>query len=133
MCLVQHAEHCVLLQLGATCTLSTAAEVTHVVAGGDHTDKVHWGRQRSLHVVSPAWLHESGMEAYLPLWRLCSFHSVQVHVLVKPWPKLYLTHVVAVAGDCSVSQVSFLGSGGHISHACQHNLSAFRPGMAAST
>ena len=31
-----------------------------MVAGGDHTDKVRWGRQQGLHVVSPLWVHESG-------------------------------------------------------------------------
>ena len=33
-----------------------------MVAGGDHTDKVRWGREQGLHVVSPIWVHESGVQ-----------------------------------------------------------------------
>ena len=49
------------LQLGAEVTDDTSVSgTTHVVAGIDGTDKVHWARRHDRHVVSAAWLQQSG-------------------------------------------------------------------------
>lgn len=48
------------LQLGAVCVVATGPDVTHVVAAQPSTDKALWARSCGKHVVSPAWLLESG-------------------------------------------------------------------------
>jgi len=48
------------VQLGAAVEDDVSAATTHVVAGMDGTDKVHWGRRHGKHVVTPAWLQHSG-------------------------------------------------------------------------
>jgi twin BRCT domain len=49
------------LQLGAVCAGATGPAVTHVVAAQPNTDKALWARSCGKHIVSPAWLLESGM------------------------------------------------------------------------
>ena len=53
-------ENCVCLQLGAQVSRTTDGSTTHVVAGGDRTDKVLWARRKGVHAVAAAWLHTSG-------------------------------------------------------------------------
>jgi twin BRCT domain len=61
----------VCLQLGASCTTTTGPGVTHVVAAQPNTDKALWARAAGKHVVSPAWLVQSGGAAYKN-WRCCT-------------------------------------------------------------
>lgn len=49
-----------LWQLGASCAEDTSGSTTHVVAGTEGTDKVHWARKHGKHVVSEAWLLQCG-------------------------------------------------------------------------
>ena len=50
----------VCVQLGAACAVATGPAVTHVVAAQPNTDKALWARSCGKHVVSLAWLLESG-------------------------------------------------------------------------
>ncbi|KAK9806049.1 hypothetical protein WJX73_008855 [Symbiochloris irregularis] len=57
----QHRLWQLAVQLGAVVSKVTDASTTHVVAGGDRTDKVLWAKRHRVHAVSPAWLHASGL------------------------------------------------------------------------
>ena len=48
------------VQLGAAVEDDVSDATTHVVAGMDGTDKVHWGRRHGKHVVTSAWLQQCG-------------------------------------------------------------------------
>ena len=56
--------------------------MTHVVAGGDHTDKVRWGRQQGLHVVGPAWVHESGETGCVSMLPVSCLRLISVLLLL---------------------------------------------------
>ena len=62
MHLIPHFRHnpYLIAQLGAEVEDDVSASTTHVVAGMDGTDKVHWGRRHGKHVVTSAWLQQSG-------------------------------------------------------------------------
>ena len=48
------------MQLGATCSMHFTEDITHVVAGSLHTEKVASARRKSKPVVSTDWLYASG-------------------------------------------------------------------------
>ena len=49
------------MQLGAVCSLVLTPEVTHLVAGGLHTEKAANARRSGIPVVSADWLYASGV------------------------------------------------------------------------
>lgn len=48
------------LQLGASCSLSLTAGITHLVAGGAKTEKAVEAERLGIPIVSPDWLYASG-------------------------------------------------------------------------
>ena len=48
------------MQLGAACSLVFNSSITHVVAGGAHTEKVAQARKKGIPVVSVDWLYAAG-------------------------------------------------------------------------
>lgn len=48
------------MQLGAACSLVLVSGITHLVAGGAHTEKVTQARKKGIPVVSIDWLYAAG-------------------------------------------------------------------------
>ena len=48
------------LQMGAVCHAKVNDDITHVVSTAQDTDKMHWAKRHSKHMVSPNWVFVSG-------------------------------------------------------------------------
>lgn len=50
--------------MGAVCHAKVSDDTTHVISTAQDTDKMHWAKRHSRHMVSPNWLYVSGSSVF---------------------------------------------------------------------